>query len=120
TIPFFKCPNCSNEEPLKQKEYYDEIAEKALKEVDEGKFLPIEFEYEDKRFTQFEHLGLKYSSEDYDLIPGLYRQWDDGYLCPVFFNKDVLLYYNNHPDYSVRLSSFSSGNIYHSGKPLFS
>src|SRR5690606_20825008 len=24
-VPFFKCPNCDNEEPMRPKEYFDEI-----------------------------------------------------------------------------------------------
>ncbi|MFD1140845.1 hypothetical protein ACFQ4C_06985 [Larkinella insperata] len=71
-------------------------------------------------FPQYAYLGFDYDPLDYYFIPGLRRPWNDGYLTPVFFERGVLLYYNNHPDYSVKLTSFSSGNIYHQGKPMFS
>lgn len=74
---------------------------------------------EEKRFKRFDRLNFKYDARDYYLIPGLFREFNEGYLTPVFFDKDILLYYNGHPDYSVSLYSFSSGNIYYKGKPLF-
>lgn len=120
TIPFFCCPNCGRKDSLRPRGFYDELIEKAHKELQEGEFTAISFKYENKRFKRFDHLGFKYSSEDYFLIPGLYRKSDLGYLCPVFFEKDLLLYYNNHPDYSVKFYSFSSGNIYYKGESMFS
>jgi len=118
-VPFFICPSCGSREPLYEKEYYDKLAEEEYSKLKEGEFTSIEFKYEQKEFSRFSHLEFKYSSEDYYLIPGLYREFDEGYLCPVFFDKDILLYYNNHPDYSVKLYSFSSGNIYFKGEALF-
>lgn len=72
-----------------------------------------------KRFKRYRHLGFVYDPRDYYLIPCIYREWDEGFLTPVFFDKDLLVYYNGHPDYSVILYSFSSGNIYHKGNPMF-
>lgn len=118
-VPFYICPSCGSKDPLNPKEYYDKLVEEEYAKLKEGEFTTIEFKYEGKEFTRYSHLDFKYSSEDYYLIPGLYRDFDEGYLCPVFFNKDLLLYYNNHPDYSVKLYSFSSGNIYHKGKSMF-
>lgn len=71
-------------------------------------------------FSYYDHLGFDYDPLDYWFIPGLRRDGDDGYLTPVFFDRGVLLYYNNHPDYSVKLTSFSSGNIYLKGERMFS
>lgn len=119
-IPFFRCPNCGKKDPLKPREFYDELAEKTYNGLKAGEFTSISFKYENEKFKRFDHLGFKYSSEDYYLIPGLYREFDIGYLCPVFFDKDLLLYYNNHPDYSVKFYSFSSGNIYYKGESMFS
>lgn len=118
-VPFFKCTTCENKEPLKSQVYYQNIADKYYDQLEPGEFTSVKFNYEDKKFEHYDHLGFEYSSEDYFLIPGLYRGENDGYLTPVFFDKDVLLYYNNHPDYSVRLSSFSSGNIYYKDEPMF-
>jgi hypothetical protein len=112
-IPFFKCPNCGKKDCLRPEKYFTDIIEESLKKLNKGEFRTIEFSYEKEKFNRFKRLDFKYSSEDYYLIPGLYRPDDPGYLCPVFFDKDILLYYNNHPDYSVHLDSFSSGNIYY-------
>ncbi|UUW11251.1 hypothetical protein NLG42_10670 [Flavobacterium plurextorum] len=111
-IPFLICPNCGHKKSFKQKEYYDEISEAYFKDMPNGEKSSITFGYENKKFEQYSHLEFKYSSEDYYLIPGLVRPENDGFLTPVFFEKDILLYYNNHPDYKVRFGSFSSGNIY--------
>ena len=117
-VPFFFCNSCESREPLGSLEYFEGIAEKHYQEIKKGEFTTVEFKYENKSFHQYDHLGLKYSSEDYYLIPGLSREWDDGFLTPVFFDKDLLLYYNHHPNYSVKLYSFSSGNIYHHDEPM--
>jgi hypothetical protein len=99
--------------------------EEILPSIQDGEFFDMPLKYifskidPDRKFKHFDHLNFDYDSRDNYLIPGLYRDWDDGYLTPVFFDKDLLLYYNNHPDYSVTLTSFSSGNIYFKGKPMF-
>ncbi|MGF7219118.1 hypothetical protein GGR92_005300 [Spirosoma lacussanchae] len=72
------------------------------------------------KFGRFNDLGFDYDPLDYYFIPGLYRDFDTGYLTPAFFDREVLLHYNNHPDYSVKLTSFSSGNIYQKGERMFS
>jgi len=119
-VPFFECSTCGNSEPLNALEEWEEIAEKDSQKLSKGEYVKMDFDYENKRFEQYDHLGLKYDSADLYLIPGLETPVDDGYLTPVFFDKDLLLYYNNHPDYSVRLFSFSSGNIFYKDSPLFS
>ncbi len=119
-IPYFSCKNCKNEYSLKSSSYYEEIARKYYDEMTGGDVMEIQFEYENKRFNEYEHLGFSYSSEDYYLIPGLERPNPDaGYLTPVFFDKDVLLYYNYHPNYSVELTSFSSSYITYNGESFF-
>ena len=74
----------------------------------------------DVPFKRYEFLEFQYDPKDYYFIPGLYREENDGYLTPVFFEKDLLVHYNNHPDYSVLLYSFSSGSIYYKGKSILS
>lgn len=118
-VPFFECKNCGNSEPRNTLEQWEERAEKDRQELEDGKYVQMAFEYENKSFVHYDHLELKYDSSDYYLIPGLTSPGDDGFLTPVFFDKDLLLYYNGHPDYSVRLFSFSSGNIFFKGEPLF-
>lgn len=119
-IPYFECVTCSNKEPLKKIEHFQEIAEKHFKKLSKKEPILVLFEYEERRFAKYENLQFKYSSEDNYLIPGLERSGDnDGYLTPVFFDKAVLLHYSIHPEYSVKLFSFSSGDIFHNGEPLF-
>jgi len=118
-IPFYICPKCGDKEPLNAKEYYDNISKEEFEKMKDGDKYAMTFSYEDAKFPQYNHLEFKYAPEDYYLIPGLLRPENDGYLIPVFFDKDVLLYYNNHPDYTVRFGSFSSGNIYHKDERLF-
>lgn len=119
-IPFLICPQCGDEEVDMGQEHYQKVADSFFDSLKEGEFRVVKFKYEGKEFKQYKHLGFKYSSEDYFLIPGLFRGEDDGFLTPVFFDKDVLLYYNSHPDFRVNLYSFSSGNISYKGEPMFS
>ena len=125
-IPFFKCSTCNKFELVLPQEPFDTFKDKILPEIRDGEFFDMPLKYvcskidPEKKFEPFSHLELDYDARDYYLIPGLYRDEEDGYLTPVFFDKDVLLYYNNHRDYSVKLTSFSSGNIFHEGNPMFS
>ena len=125
-IPFFKCVTCSKLELVLPQEPFDTFKEDLLPEIRDGEFfeMPLNYIYpkidSEKKFEQFSHLELDYDARDYYLIPGLYRDEDDGYQTPVFFDKDILLYYNNHHNYSVKLTSFSSGNIFYKGNPMFS
>ena len=125
-IPFFKCSTCNKFELVLPQEPFDTFKDKILPEIREGEIFDMPLKYvcskidSEKKFEHFSHLGLDYDSRDYYLIPGLYREEEDGYLTPVFFDRDILLYYNNHHEYSVKLTSFSSGNIFHKGKPMFS
>lgn len=48
----------------------------------------------DKRYKFCEGFNFSYSSIDYEFIPGLYREWNDGFLTPVFFDISVLNKYS--------------------------
>lgn len=64
---------------------------------------------EDFGFTKVKFI---YDADDYHYIPGLQRDHDSGFLTPVFFNKSVLLKFQNHSDYRVRFASKTYGSIY--------
>lgn len=64
---------------------------------------------EDFGFTKVKFI---YDADDYYYIPGLQRDHDSGFLTPVFFNKSVLLKFQNHSDYRVRFASKTYGSIY--------
>ena len=117
-LPMFVCPSCGNKEPQIKREKFDAIVDGHLADMKEGDICTVSLMGEGKRFASFEPLAMKYDATDYYTIPGLSREWDDGYLTPVFFDKDVLLWYNNHPEYRVVLHSFSSGTIVKGDEPL--
>lgn len=52
-----------------------------------------------------------YDSDDYKYIPGLKRPWDEGFLTPVFFNREVLLKYDSSPTYRLSFASTTYGEI---------
>jgi hypothetical protein len=64
------------------------------------------------RKYNFTPVPFEYDSDDYEYLPGLWRTHDQGFLTPVFFNKNVLLKYDSLPDYSVEFASTTYGTIY--------
>jgi hypothetical protein len=124
-LPLFKCKKCGLVDSVVRRNQIEDFVNDFFSELEENEFFECPLKFiasnldEEARFTRFDHLQLKYDPRDHFVIPGLYRPHDIGYLTPVFFDKDVLLYYNAHPDYSVKLGSFSSGNIYFKGEQLF-
>jgi len=120
-LPYFKCDNCNKTVPLIPIDQIEEMAKNHLddlKRLGKSGFYYLPIIGEDKKFENYPNLGLKYDSRDYYYIPGLKRHWENGSLTPVFFNQDLLLYYNNHPDYSVYMQSFSNVIIYKSDEAL--
>jgi hypothetical protein len=65
-----------------------------------------------QRFSFCKGIAFKYDPVDYYYLPGLIRPTSSGFLTPVFFNRDVLVQYYNHPDYTVSFGSDSYGTIY--------
>lgn len=65
----------------------------------------------EKRFSYLEEYKFKYSSIDYEYIPGLVREWNEGFLTPVFFNIAVLNKYSQHPEYTLEIFSETYGTI---------
>lgn len=59
----------------------------------------------------FTNVPFQYDSDDYKYIPGLARQFDEGFLTPLFFNKEVLIKYDVHPSYRVTFASRTYGSI---------
>ena len=123
--PFYKCDNCGEKVCIISDKELSVIKSKYFPTQESGKSYKIDMKdlssvlEPNKKFSWFDRLEFDYDARDYYTIPGLYRPENDGYLTPVFFDRDVLLYYNNHPDYQVKLYSFSSGNIYFNGESLF-
>jgi len=59
----------------------------------------------------FTQVPFIYDSDDYKYFPGLKRQFDEGFLTPVFFNKEVLLKYDSSPTYRLSFASTTYGDI---------
>lgn len=59
----------------------------------------------------FTNVPFQYDSDDYNYIPGLTREFDEGFLTPVFFNKEVLIKYDVHPSYRATFASRTYGSI---------
>ena len=63
------------------------------------------------RYQYSEGFNFKYSSIDYEYIPGLQRQWNEGFLTPVYFEISVLNKYSQNPEYELDLFSSTYGTI---------
>jgi hypothetical protein len=73
-----------------------------------------------KRYDFCNKFEFIYDSEDYEYIPGLMRDWNDGALTPVFFKKEVLAKYYDEPGYEIVYSSDTYGTIYHVSEMVLS
>ncbi|MFY8251981.1 hypothetical protein [Clostridium perfringens] len=65
-------------------------------------------------------VGFLYDRDDYYFLPGLIRDFNKGFLTPVFFNIEVLLKYMYHPIYSVDLGADTYGQIYKDNEHMIS
>ncbi len=63
------------------------------------------------RFDFCQGVPFSYDRIDQQYLPGLAHA-GDGFLTPVFFSKDILTYFYNHPDYAVSFASDTYGTIY--------
>lgn len=59
----------------------------------------------------FTKVPFIYDSDDYKYFPGLKRPFDEGFLTPVFFKREVLLKYDSSPTYCLRFASTTYGEI---------
>lgn len=62
-----------------------------------------------KRYQFCEGYNFTYDYRDYENIPGLTALTGDGFLTPVYFTKETLIYFMHHPDYELNLFSESYG-----------
>ena len=98
-----------------------EICEKIIdncfsEEKDKGETFYLDFDKIKNRFCidKFISTNVKflYDRDDYYFLPGLIREFNKGFLTPIFFNIEVLLKYMHHPKYSVDLGANTYGQIY--------
>lgn len=112
-LPILRCPTCGAE-------HLPDLSRLAIIETHKRAFekktiqAPV---HRRKRTDDFGFTKVKflYDPDDYFYIPGLFRSFDPGFLQPVFFNRSVLLKYDNHPEYQVQFASTTYGTIYTAG-----
>ena len=102
-LPYFHCALCNKEYTINLEKF----------EIYNPQTWIYSYPVKPNWINQYDGLSLKYDFLDNYIIPWLLRQWDDWFLTPVFFRKELLLYYNNHPDYRVIFYSYSSWAIFY-------
>jgi hypothetical protein len=109
-LPVLRCSPCS-------KDHLPDLSRLALidchkRAVEAGS--PVFACVRKKRTQEFKlaKVPFLYDPDDYFYIPGLHRPFDVGFLTPVFFNREVLLKYDNSPSYRVQFASTTYGTIY--------
>lgn len=108
-LPILFCHDCNKSYlPDESKFAVIHLHERALK--DSIKKIDIQRQKTNKNFD-FGLVSFIYDSDDYQYIPGLKREFDEGFLTPVFFNKEVLLKYDVSPIYRLTFASTTYGNI---------
>ena len=110
-VPLLKNKNNIISYPDKTKYMIKYFVEQA-KEKDEKGISLIPNLKKDIRYSFAEEFNFKYSHIDYEYIPGLMREWNDGFLTPIFFNIKVLNKYSQDPDYKLDIFSGTYGSIY--------
>lgn len=124
--PVLVCPKC-NETCLP--DFTKLVCTKILEDevsLDENKENTIEFDFEKIKNFHFNDkfispkVAFIYDRDDFYFIPGLWREWNTGFLTPVFFNIEVLLKFSYHPRYSLELGADTYGNIYDGNEHLIS
>lgn len=108
-LPMLKCPNCSYEQlPDASRFAIVELHRQA-----QERSSPTVNVMRNKRTEVFNFTvpSFIYDTDDYFYLPGLERQFDIGFLQPVFFQRRVLLKYDNTPGYRLKFASSTYGEI---------
>ena len=109
-IPILLCPQCGVK-------HYPDRSRISLIELHKRGFTNGESHVRVVRNKTASDFGLtkipfEYDSDDYHYIPGLTRPFDQGFLTPVFFSREVLIKYDVHPSYRVKFASRTYGEIW--------
>lgn len=119
--PVLKCPNCKSEYlPFFVKMMIETVSKDSDGLVKDYDFLKMRDYFFQKDNYITTEVNFIYDKNDYYFIPGLWREWNTGFLTPIFFNIEVLLKYTNHPRYSVELGADTYGNIYEGNEAIIS
>lgn len=108
-LPILVCPSCSSTYlPDRSRLAVIELHRQAVSKKSNLVTVKRNKTVRDFGFTK---VPFQYDSDDYSYIPGLSREFDEGFLTPVFFNKEALIKYDVHPSYRVTFASRTYGNI---------
>ena len=108
-LPMLVCPSCnSTYMPDRSRFAVIELHRQAVEK--KSNLVNVKRNKTNRNFG-FTKVPFQYDSDDYSYIPGLARQFDEGFLTPVFFNKEVLIKYDVHPSYRVTFASRTYGSI---------
>lgn len=112
-LPILLCPKCGTK-------HYPDRSRFSLIELHRRAFSAGEnsIRANRKKLTDdfgFTKVPFVFDADDYHYIPGLVREFDPGFLTPVFFNMEVLIKYDVHPSYRVRFASRTYGQIWQDG-----
>lgn len=110
-LPMLRCPKCATTHlPDRSRFALIELHRKAFEKGSGVVRVDRRKTGTDFGFTK---VPFEYDSDDYHYIPGLTREFDKGFLTPVFFKKEVLIKYDVHPSYRVSFASRTYGDIRH-------
>ena len=110
-LPYLSCPQCNID-------YFPEDSRFAVIYVHEqatkknSQFVNVNRNKTNVEY-EFTKIPFIYDSDDYKYIPGLKRSFDEGYLTPVYFSKEVLLKYDASPTYRLSFASTTYGEMRH-------
>ena len=96
--------------PQKTKYLIEYFIKQAIEKGEKGIYLSPNLNNVVK-YTFAKEYNFKYSHIDYEYIPLLMREWNPGFLTPVFFNSKVLNKYSQDPDYILEIFSGTYGSI---------
>lgn len=108
-LPMLRCPKCSHEQlPDASRFAIVELHRQA-----QERSSPTAIVKRNKRTEIFNFTvpSFIYDADDYFYFPGLQRQFDIGFLQPIFFQRRVLLKYDNTPGYRLKFASSTYGEI---------
>jgi len=108
-LPFLRCEKCNLD-------YLPEDSRFAIIYIHEQATKHKEKRANVKRRKTNQNFGYTevpflYDSDDYKYIPGLKRSHSEGFLTPVFFNREVLVKYDASPVYRLSFASRTYGEI---------
>ena len=112
-MPTLQCTSCDTVRiPYRMKIALHELAEEAGRRGTPQVRINVPAAAAAKqKFPYCKGVPLTYEALDWLYIPGL-SHGGAGFLTPVFFARDILTYFYNHPDYAVSFGSDTYGTLY--------